>query len=709
MKNKWLFSCFLLLTFSLSVFGKVLVVVDSIYYNETDTTVKAKEKVDRYINELITIDSRNVELILSGEGTGNTRDECKPLWDILTASYAASVQTQDTVEGAVLIGDIPAPIMLYNGDTKVPGDYYYMDIWDTRGDSAYGIDTICWSFINTDPFFSCTYKSGTNGGDGNADIWVSRICARYIWHLRDSSITYDSPNDPNAFIYNYLIISQYLDRVHDHMTGRSEVPPHASLIGPAFLSSTPVQDLKQVFYPDTLKNLHSTNYLIEDENRKTPFDWQAQLQAGPYGNINSGAYKGVSFGTQNDTDRTRPEYEGDTRGFEWACLYEHSGPTGTGFGTYWSGTHIPKFGNFDSFNNVPLWTRMTDGGYNGSYYNAWYQDLVIRDGQHAGNVLIWYYVWGFNSTDPCNVYIHYTPSDSLGKKGWVNFCVDGVTKDIDNSKPDIQYGISLNQSITTYPHPPNGDPSWHLLTRYNPITVTTGDTLNVEFAAFAGAEIGDVAAIADAIMIYNTTTGSSVIIDNDDNTADKWVIRGRPFTRSFLSIRDNGGESKSKFYLTDACSICRYTWEDNLGNLYALGHNGLICIGGASSVYTERYLEFMRSLNKGNDFGKAFLENVNKQFHITDDEKWTLLGAGTLYPKSFKPYIDLPYWNISNIDFYSDYGQRYIGGDVDIEQNVNVESTGSLKIAAGGEIHITPEFHAYYGSAVHFKIDHNLQ
>ena len=44
-------------------------------------------------------------------------------------------------------------------------------------------------------------------------------------------------------------------------------------------------------------------------------------------------------------------------------------------------------------------------------------------------------------------------------------------------------------------------------------------------------------------------------------------------------MRDDGGPSKIPFHILQACHINCYTVDDNVGLLFAMGHDGLISVG----------------------------------------------------------------------------------------------------------------------------------
>lgn len=115
------------------------------------------------------------------------------------------------------------------------------------------------------------------------------------------------------------------------MCSIATVPPRAMIIGTnnftKWDSLGAISVLKEYMPINNLKMASVHTFVRSLAN---PFNWQSQLQAGPYGNSNSGAFRDKPYGGEHDTDNTLQEFEGfkgDTRGHEWGCLFEHSGAT----------------------------------------------------------------------------------------------------------------------------------------------------------------------------------------------------------------------------------------------------------------------------------------------------------------------------------------------------------------------------------------------
>jgi hypothetical protein len=187
--------------------------------------------------------------------------------------------------------------------------------------------------------------------------------------------------------------------------------------------------------------------------------------------------------------------------------------------------------------------------------------------------------------------------------------------------------------------------------------------------------------IVDAIRFVSTTDGVSpdgavdAIVDDAepqlgypqiDNEPSELFNMNSCFTedeqnRGYEDMGDEpggGGYSKSQFFLMKACEINNFistsppladdpnpgtAISKNMGNLYALGHNGLICMGTASSDCPgESKAPFTTALNDGKDFGEAFLAQQNSSWFINCGSGglmvYALLGAGSLRAQPYVQY-----------------------------------------------------------------------
>jgi len=631
------------------------------------------------------------------------------------------------LEGAVLIGDIPEPEMFQDnryekGGEVYPVDYYYMDVWDTIGDTGFTVDTVLWKFpawddttivsgkppYDTLPYFDVSYE--VTNGDEHMEIWVSRIYAKKINLLRDSSFVYDSINDPR-FPDNHEIISNYLDRVHERMTQRAKVPPRA--FGMGHISSTygyadtALYWLKQSLPFDSL-NLFSTRYFIKPDTaspENTPSNWQSQLQAGPYGNVNMGAFKGMRFDSLvNAQDKRYTQFRNDTRGYEWAGIFEHSGA-----GSHWFNQvgHLALPGRFYTVPYFPLWEKDTsaEGYKDGTYYTYRNRYKLTNLGLQPDKIAWW-------STDTIRtagdyaVYMWYFQSPSNDSCNYANICVNG----------HVVSGRWMNMRG-------NSSGQWHVID--DTVSIGSNSVVTVELSAnYTSTDIINDASIADAVKLVNLNVpGDSIVIDN----SDPGFVRLDSLNRSFYSFRDEGGPSKTPFYLLQACHINCYTADDCLGLVYAMGHNGLISIGSSNAnggfkenpSYQPRfeYKYFIEALNKGLNFGEAFLYMSNNYSPgilggIHGNDKFILCGAGTLKAQAYHPYSDCMFLLINNADITtieSHFVEQIVTINGIMGSSTTVHSGGGLSITAGDDIVILPEFHAEYGSEMLLKINPSLK
>jgi hypothetical protein len=163
-----------------------------------------------------------------------------------------------------------------------------------------------------------------------------------------------------------------------------------------------------------------------------------------------------------------------------------------------------------------------------------------------------------------------------------------------------------------------------------------------------------------------------------------------------------GGFSKTQFFLMKACSINDfiYIWgstlDKNVGNLYALGYNGLICMGNTiADPESDDKGPYTRDLRDGRCFGQAFLAQANSPFCF--NQRYALLGAGTLRSQ---PYIQFGSDIIENEDItymrLVSTNNPVLIRDVTVTGNGNLYVTstyvdGASPFGTHGEIVIRPE------------------
>jgi hypothetical protein len=722
-----------------SVSSKILLVIDKGYWDYTEKGLPVGQyKILQYRNDLITIDSYSVDTLLFETLDSDTgRNGCFRLWQRLSIEYGNSLISMDTIKGIVLIGNLPVVILA--GQCKAnfhndftPADYYYQDIWNSDSGRAYSTDTVVWQypiFHNRDsniiydsamPYFDRyyyktvkdTFSTYVGEGDKKLEMWASRIYAKSILHLREADSAWGN------FLEEYEIIGNYLDRVHSRMTNTANVPSRSFVMGTNnFIfgdSINMVRILKGYFKIDTLPMTQINHFVGKESNA---YVWQSQLQKGPRGNINSGAYGDKAFGGSMDTNVIFPQYGDDTLGFEWACILEHSGTQGHWFNCNNSNSHTPKSGKFVSFNNCSLWTLHTSGGYKGGSYYTCHNRVQLEPyikGQrdYGSNGVHWTHTFDSNvhPEGKYHVFMWYDTSDSNDEKSWLNVCING----------NVKYGRRVNQKI----HYPDDDgDSWQEITwkkekvidttivgtdttfdtsmvenRY-PVYLRDGDVINIEFAAsLKSTNIINDRAIADVVKLVCDSTGDSIVIDNIPPTFYSEVER----KRTYLSMQDDGGQSKVLFYLTMACHINPFNVRNNLGNLYAMGHNGLISMG-TSTVNTAscNYGYFLHKLREGGNFGEAAL--LMSQRDYPPSKIFALLGAGTLKAKAYDPYFDFVNLTIDTT-IINNYRLYYVKNNTFIKDS-QINNGGSLKILSGNDVIITPEFLSKYGSKLDITVD----
>ncbi len=682
--------------------AKILIIAETDYHDDPE----GYNHLQQYIDDL-EAEGETVDLYEhTHPGSGNTQDQCLPLYIRMVNWYMNSLGG-DVVEGAVLVGNIPEPLMTYYAAGQQredkPIDYYYMDLADSRTTppSRYPNDgRNVWPFpTNVGGSIIDNFDKEHYAGDNIPEIWVSRVYARTILHYRDEGGDWGS----HVFLTENEIIHQYFDRVHDWMTGRADVPDFGfamgHIFGAAYDGPNPanaIANLRRYLDLERL-DLRMVNYFAYPDNN--PFMWQSQLQAGPYGNINKGAFAGEQYdppdGEESYRDCRNPEYENDTRGYKWAGLKEHGQFEGNHFIDISGGN-----GEFNAICNVPTWQKVTTGGYNGSYYEVynrdkWFTYPYLDKPNYAGINSV---EWRFDvpATSRYEIYIYYTVSSSNSSNSWIN-----ILHGFDSSNKLDAFGI--DQSAGT-----NG---WNKIGRT--YYLSANDVLRIQLAA-SGTETSNDRVIADAVKIVDidATPPREWTIDNEDpepafHCASWWH-------RFFYSMRDDGGPSKTRFFITNTCSHNDYIVTDKVGLLYAMCDNGLISMGTSTwNTNSNRNEPFMTVLSQGKSFGEAYLEEVKEYNNFAHDKVFSLLGVGTLREKAYKPYVDY----LSNHVFNENINTKcdYWVANIAILRNMNVlgssPQTGDpeLNLAAGNQIRIFPEFHAEYGCEMHLKIDASLQ
>lgn len=656
--------------------GKVLIIVEQGYYNNSAA------KITRYGTDMQTIEKRKAEIeTFPSSGT------LIALWTVLRDRYAAAQGTSDPITGAVLIGNLPIALFYYSGAT-IPCEYFFMDLWDSRSivhpphaPHAYSNWNEIWEYYQSSTLLNRElYKTAPNGdgGDGALDMWVSRIYASNLPHLRD---------DQGNSLTEYQIISRYLDRVHNRMTGPSQVPHRGFSMGPP--PSWPNSDLSLYSSLEYL-GLHSV--IAYDYSNPSNMHlnqaaaWQAQLQAGPYGNGNYGALNGKNFSSEPDRENIfrscfNNQYPADVAGFEWAALFEHSVPTASIFHMYDNSGYMTA-GSFTSVNTQPQWIARKTGGYkNGKYYECFSQgypaewSCVIPAGRGGQYELYMYWNVDTLSNSPTsflNFWGEKTFSllvnrvldqSTTGNGNWNRISSGTTTSYTCYALDTVVVGLSPNFSGFTRRNRCVADAVQFRLVaaenwRHDSITYNAGDIVTYSTIRYKCIKTHTASNFlkpgtakglqhwhidTDPISSYTITITPSDIF-NIDQRGKKGFRCNNWYNRSFCDMVFDGGASKVPFFILVACWIASYHVPDNLGNLYAMGYAGLTAIGnsyespldqnGQFRSYTERLGPLYRK-----NFGEAYLAQAQQAFTIDNsfpDANFILFGAGNLSPTPYQ-------------------------------------------------------------------------
>lgn len=718
MKNKLIGALILNLMIVGYSFCKVLLVVETGYLNANQSTIEA------YADDVRNYDYKTVEVIVPTI-TGTTEmQRARSLWLVLKNSYQNSNGTIDKLEGAVLIGDLPVA-MLNESGYYTAFDYFYMDIWDALSNTAYPNDDMTpWTtvFNNDNGVMNEYIDSRSYSSDGKMDIWVSRVDASNIRFLRGKS-------GSSAYLQEYQILNEYFGRVHSRMTSSANTPSRGFALGHITNMSTNTLDRLSMKY---LNLPFYTEFRNPDNN---PFNWMSQLQAGPLGNINLGAYNGVRFpDQQNRRDCTMknpvlnlttgayvPVSDLDNLGYEWAGVFEHSCEAHHSFNATdhfadGGGHALDVNGNFTNCTLGPYWgdglqpdwpSYKRTGGYLNDYYYFNNQNISTDPYNYAA----WRLksaTWRANIANSgiYDVYIYYTALNSNSEAvpaEVYEFQTDASNNLIANVVNNNTVTRSLNQRI----HIENTYPGWEPLAKgWN---LTAGDAMIIFLSA--NGCFGDV--IADAVWIRNTTNSNyDIFIDNNDiYSGDKGFWTNDRVNRSFESMQDERSDhkafSKVPFFITNACHINNFAFSsiDNLGNLYALGHSGLISLGTSNNNHAGRtYDVFMKDIAQGKSFGEAFLDQVNDGFWIGN--VYALLGAGTLRAQPYIPYntYGIENQNISTPKV-SSYTRPCKISNVTITETGSFDLTSVSSSKTPAQVVIRPETQFKRDSEVRIKLN----
>jgi hypothetical protein len=715
----------MILVISVSARQKVLVIVNNGFYRGSYADL-----VDNYCNDIINLEYKNVEVIPWIIDPGTNVQECTTVLQRLQNEYIEARNAGDVLEGAVLIGDIPVP-QYSGGYGYMPLDQVYMDVVDGSGNryeppiapdyTPFLISGSYYAGITPPPLEFLQYDQAI--GNEHYDIWISRINAEYMHGIREGLTIYD----------NHAAYASYLDRVKARMNEPASVPSRGFYMGGPEDLINAYQGLGQY-----LNELHLPWIAEFTGGHNSSFNWMSQLLAGPRGCINYGACNGTLFSMSERNRRfcryehlpnvymyangvttqysnlqiNDPNDPTDSLGWEWAGLYNHSCPWHTNF---FSNDGTPseliklngefKFGTIGS-----LWGSAYEvedpQAWEGRYH--YYQDYPTDPDPYnygfgwKNKGAEWRWRVPPGGAGDYEVFLYYIPRYENCVSVYVTLHVVRVNASgLPISYEHIWRKDTINQRThLDHPLPENNWERLFVQTQPPPNPPITTVTLNEEQMAIVSLQLNDGLwgdHIVDAVRFIRTNPATPVVnetVDDDQGNYDEPVDDPSTIfsTTGFRSTDDvyrgfedmgsepgGGGFSKTQFFLTNACSINDFiittgTTDKNVGNLYALGYNGLICMGMTESdAGGDDKGPYTRALRDGNCFGQAFLAKINSPGMF--GYRYALLGAGTLRAQ---PYVQ----------FRSDVIQDQVINDMRLVstnnpvliRNVTVNGNGNLNV-----------------------------
>jgi hypothetical protein len=616
-------------------------------------------------------------------------DECNPLFIELQNQYRNIRNSGNVLEGVILIGRIPIP--LYTPDARqprIPFDKLYMDLANGAG-ATYadlGLESP-FPFDAANDVYTTAYQNPP--GDGIYDIWVSRIDAFDLGDIREKDISYTE----------YQVYQRYFDRWNQRMNFSAKVPSRGFVMGGC-------QDLGGNIHAEIGAAMDILNMKWTAEfatSHSSTFNWASQLLAGPRGCITNGAFNHTDFPNTLGKNRRFCRYNnlpevylptgthgsqavssGDSLGWEWAGVFNHSFATGTNF---WDAYEVgpPLQGSFGYGTYGPFWGGSNDvrgpaqmGDCYGNSCHV-YNDAANQSDIYnyltgwKGKSASWRWIVPTGGTGDYRIYVHYDAPVDPGRKA--TNC-NSVTYRIMESQ--MQTGVAVNHLISdnsvtvnqqTHINPSSGDANLEVL--LNTLHLTAGNMFIIEINLNDGLG-GD--HVVDAVAVRLLPAGTTVYIDDTEPTFTEpfdnpgLIFSTAAFTpidyinRSYEDLGDeNGGNGRIKtpFYCHNACNINEFNVnskralaiDKNIGTLLALGHEGLICMGAVShdnpGVVKNAFFECLAS---GLDFGEAFRAQMQAQSAVNADRVYGLLGAGAL---RWKPYVQFNSLEIRDRTFNS--------------------------------------------------------
>jgi len=604
MKKILKYSIMLLFVYITAPLAYVLVMVDSDYY------AHSQQKIDRYRNEILSIDGISSTLYsINPEGI-NQFD----VWFILRDLYAAGHGTSAPLEGVVMIGDLPATVFHYGAYTMAC-EYFLMDLWKSNvtPQRPYNSWDEVWDIYSGESVERASYS--TPIGDGVLDIWVSRIYSSNLLYLRAAGAAWGD------FLEEYQILDNYFDRLHARMTARAKVPHNGFRMGPppAGYGDLEAHVCMNNLGLDSVRTFNMSNLRLNQAAA-----WQAQLQAGPYGNNNYGAVNGVRFTDANYKRDCRTSYSG-TAGYEWAALYAHSTPTCHTLHMYPLDGCYKVGGIFYNYNITNSWEKKTSGGYNNGLYYEW--NTANNGVDPASNSAEWTCVIPSGKQGTYEVYMYWDEQPLINSdNSYFNLHGNKNFSKLDEGR--------LNQKTSE-------GTVWHKI-KDTSYSCSVGDTLWFSFVPNLLGCTRSYRCVAGAVKFKKVSGTSYEIIVTPSNIFNI-TSRGTKgfrllnwYLRSFHDMQDDGGQSKIPFFEIYGCSAGNYLVPDNIGLLYAMGHEGLSSFANSTPLYIDvLFGPYTLTLGNGGNFGEAYLSMAQSCFPDADDN-FILFGAGTLYSD---PYI----------------------------------------------------------------------
>lgn len=655
--------------------AQVLVVVDSVYYNDNSYDIQGKNRVERYVEEVKSIDGVHTDLHVYGRSHTSELDNVKELWGELVEKYNTSLDDGDTITGIVMIGNVPKPVY-HNDDYAYSScDNVYMELWDNSNSVRYtdtsDFDSI-WVkdpqgrelFINDKPYRYGKYKptSPTYSQHNYYDLWVSRIYAANLTQLRLEGAPW------GTFLSEHQILSNYLDKIHERMTQPANKPSralgfgdiedyrkwHASLdtIGTSD-QFEPSDALMALCHKERLAVNHlpvDTSFYIYnfDENYtqypntgdkriNSASNWQSQLQKGPYGNENKGQST-VAINNKYDVAPvgapTLAFDESDTLGYEWVGILEHGSPHvqqmngvhGVAGGDISRGSFVSRINN--EAPDDEGFKKIIDNDPLCPYYYTTIRDLypVLNTPQHP-TALNWSFD-EFADGDIVDIYLWVDPAMiNAGKQytniAWMN--VDQTKYENDDFLREGQKGAKVKALDFVNS---NGAGWYKVISNINIVPNSVGFNTSFHATHYDDSVMTDEFPLRAVKAVSSSGAEYVKTLTHEDFSFDFL----RPNDRVLTKMQEDGGQSKAHYFMLNNCSISNFAHENNIGLTYAMAHDGLTSLGASKTNYaTVKYGNYVEALANGSSFGDAFTKIYRDR-----NVGWNLFGAGTL--KS-EPYV----------------------------------------------------------------------